>query len=722
VELVVEKRMNRVIPVVGLVLAFALTSTPSLAQQNARIGYVYPAGSRQGAELELVIGGRSLAGIVSVYISGKGIQTFAFGYAKPENAPTPAIAETVTLRMTIAPDAPTGRRELRLETPSGLTNPLPFWVGQLPEFKEKPSRTPAPKPSLMDVALPAIINGQVLPGEIDRYRFTAKKGQKLVFAASARDLVPYLPDAVPGWFQAVMAIYDADGKELLYADDFRFHPDPVLYFEPPADGTYVVEIRDALFRGREDFVYRIAAGELPYVKQIFPLGGRAGAGNRVQLTGWNLPSDVLSLKFPEPGVFPVFVRKQHAVLSERRLDLLIDAALDRRAESVSSTESFSNRLPFAVDALPECLEREPNDDAKTAQDIAMPMIVNGRIDKSGDWDVFRIRGKAGQTLIADVRARRLQSPLDSVLRVTDAAGKQIALNDDHEDKGAGLVTHHADSLVQVKLPADGDYYVHLGDTQKAGGTEYAYRLRLSEPQMDFDLRIVPSSLNVRGGGTVALEVFALRKDGFTGPIDLSLKDAPPGFRLHAARVPDGQDRVRLTLAAPPINTKEAISLSLVGRSTLGGQEVVRTVEPAEDMLQAFIYHHVVPVSEFKVLVSGRDPGNTTARYLSDLPVKIPAGGTGKLRVAVVSDVSFDQVRLQLDEPPDGLSIKDQTPRRNETEVVFECDAGKLKPGLKGNLILNAYAGKQESSAKKKTTLRQTPMGMLPALPFEIVAK
>lgn len=704
-------------------LTLAFLSAAALAQQSARIGYIYPAGSRQGAELELVIGGRSLSGIVSVYVSGKGVQTFAFGYAKPENAPTPAIAETVTLRMTIAPDAPSGRRELRLETPSGLTNPLPFWVGQLPEFKEKASRTPSPKPSQMDVTLPAIVNGQILPGEIDRYRFTARKGQKLVFAASARELVPYLPDAVPGWFQAVLAIYDADGKELLYADDFRFHPDPVLYFEPPKDGQYIVEIRDALFRGREDFVYRIAAGELPYVKQIFPLGGRAGAANNVQLIGWNLPSDRLALNFPDPGVFPVFVRKQHAVLSERRLDLLIDAALDRRVESVSSTESISNRLPFAVDTLPECLEREPNDDPKAAQEIAMPMIVNGRIGKSGDWDVFRVQGKAGQKLIAEVRARRLQSPLDSILRVTDSAGKQIALNDDHEDKGAGLVTHHADSLIHATLPADGVYYVHLGDTQKAGGEEYAYRLRLSEPQMDFDLRIVPSSLNIRGGGTVALEVFALRKDGFAGPIDLSLKNAPPGFRLHAARVPDGADRVRLTMAAPPINTKEAISLSLVGRSTLGGQEVVRPVEPAEDMLQAFAYHHVVPVSEFKVLVSGRDSSNTTARYLSELPVKIPVGGTGKLRVAVISDVSFDQVDLQLDEPPDGLSIKEQKPTRNETEVIFECDAGKLKPGLKGNLILNAYAGKRDSSAKKNAvSIRRTPMGMLPALPFELVEK
>ena len=32
----------------------------------------------------------------------------------------------------------------------------------------------------------------------------------------------------------------------------------------------------AIYRGREDFVYRITIGELPFVTSIFPLGGRAG--------------------------------------------------------------------------------------------------------------------------------------------------------------------------------------------------------------------------------------------------------------------------------------------------------------------------------------------------------------------------------------------------------------------------------------------------------------
>ena len=98
-----------------------------------------------------------------------------------------------------------------------------------------------------------------MPGDVDRYRFTAAQGQQLVAVVCARELMPYLADAVPGWFQAALTLYDAQGHEVAYGDDYRFHPDPVIHFKIPADGEYVIEIRDAIYRGREDFVYRVDA-------------------------------------------------------------------------------------------------------------------------------------------------------------------------------------------------------------------------------------------------------------------------------------------------------------------------------------------------------------------------------------------------------------------------------------------------------------------------------
>ena len=101
-------------------------------------------------------------------------------------------------------------------------------------------------------------------------------------------------------------------------------------------------------------------------------------------------------------------------------------------------------------------------------------------------------------------------------------------------------THHADSYLMAKLPADGTYYVHLGDTARNGGEEYAYRLRISPPQPDFALRVVPSSIGLRSKATAPVTVHAIRKDGFAGPIKLSLKDPPAGFSSAPVTLPGTQ--------------------------------------------------------------------------------------------------------------------------------------------------------------------------------------
>ena len=399
--------------------------------------------------------------------------------------------------MTASPDAEPGIRELRLETPAGLTNPLVFQIGRLPEVVRKPvadddlpgrqplrklkeeGRSATGEQPVLDVQLPTIVNGQILSGQVDRYRFSAKKGQHLVLAVSAQQLVPYIADAVPGWFQATIKLCDERGEELAYAGSYRFHPDPVLHYEVPHDGNYVVEINDSVFRGREDFVYRMALGELPFVTSIFPLGGRAGETTRVAAQGWNLPFASLTMDATgkSVGIDPPE--------TDRRYGLL-------------------NSQPFALDSLPECFEQEPNDSPAQAQRVTLPVIINGRIDHCGDRDVFRFEGKAGQAIVAEVYARRLDSPLDSVLKLTDSAGRQLAFNDDHEDKACGLVTHHADSWLRAILPAAGTYYLHLYDAQNQGGPEYAYRLRISPPRPDFDLRVVPSSINARAGAAVPI--------------------------------------------------------------------------------------------------------------------------------------------------------------------------------------------------------------------------
>ena len=87
------------------------------------------------------------------------------------------------------------------------------------------------------------------------------------FTVTARELQPYIGDAVPGFFNPCLALKDSSGAVVAFADDeSRFRPDPVLRFTPPRNDVYRLEIRDVLFRGRADFVYTIAVADCKAVK------------------------------------------------------------------------------------------------------------------------------------------------------------------------------------------------------------------------------------------------------------------------------------------------------------------------------------------------------------------------------------------------------------------------------------------------------------------------
>jgi len=645
------------------------------------------------------------------------------------------IDEMVLIEITVAPDAAPGDRELRLETPQGLTNPMVFQVGQLPEIRElepndsssakmqpafpfpkgsggqvRNPQSAIPKPPPVD--LPVLLNGQIMPGDVDRFSFRARKGQRLVMQVSARRLVPYLADGVPGWFQATLALYDAKGKEIAYADDYRFDPDPVLYCEIPQDGDYELEIRDSIYRGREDFVYRVAVGEQPFITAMYPLGGRSGVETVASVAGWNLTKTLLPLDTLSRPKDPDNIR--HTALRQDKW--------------------LSNEATYAVDTLPECDEVEPNDTIRTAQKIALPQIVNGRILRPGDMDVFQFEGKTGDQVVAEVDARRLNSPLDSLLRLTDASGQVLKWNDDYEDKEGdlrrdmGLVTHHADSYLSARLPKNGVYYASLTDSENHGGEAYGYRLRLTPPQPDFELRATPSSINVPALRTAPLTVYALRKDGFDGEIELALKDAPEGFALNGGRIPKGRDHVRLTLTLPAKRFDSPIALHLEGRATIGGKTVSRPAVPAEDMMQAFLYRHLVPARELLVAVRRAQYPTPPLELAGGSPVRIPAGGTAQVLVRAPKLPMLRNLKLELSDPPKGLTLQDVTASPDGLTFVLKAEGDAPKVGLADNLIVEAFTespvGQKGPKAPPKQLIQgqRYPVGVLPAIPFEIVQR
>lgn len=663
--------MSRVLwlPILGL--AGLLSMAPEArGQATPYAGFVYPAGGQRGTTFQVRLGGQRLNGASGAIVSGKGVSAKLVEFyrrlsnqevslmreqlrelkrgsgarkrkgwwqaGQPEhedetlkiverieeriagwvNRPACAsLSEIALIEVTVAPDAEPGAREIRLITGLGATNPLPFHIGQVPEVARKPMKTSdfqvlgkeelaqrkRPEDEVeVRITVPCTMNGQIASGEVNRYRFEARKGQRLVVSTAARQLVPYIADAVPGWFQPVLTLYDADGREVAFNDDFRFKPDPTLPFEVPEDGEYVLAVTDAIFRGREDFVYRVTIGEVPFVTSIFPLGGRVGDPVSIEMSGWNIEKAKV-LPLPEdagPGIHLVAAQNEDGLVT--------------------------NYVPFELDTLPECLDKESNNTPAQAQKVELPIVVNGRMDRPGDWDVFRVEGRAGETLVAEVTARRLDSPMDSLLKLTDAEGKLLAFNDDHDDPGSGLNTHHADSFLMAELPADGTYYVHVGETARDGGEAYAYRLRISRPQPDFALRVVPSSMGIRGMGSAAVSVYAIRSEGFTGPIELRLKDPPAGFSSSTVTLPENKEMVRFTVKTSLRRTEEPVSLTVEGRATIGGREVAHEAVPSEDRMQAFLWRHLVPAQDLECLVGNPSYQLSSERVAPELTDEMKA--------------------------------------------------------------------------------------------------
>lgn len=708
----------------------ALCVFVSNAQQptTPHLGYLYPAGGQQGTTVEVTLGGQYLNGAETVYVSGKGVKATILrnlrpmpgreiqalreeiqqlaekrqaGKLTPEEIShlialrekltevtrppsSPAIAENAILQFVIAPDAEPGPRAVRVDTALGLTNPISFHVDRYHEFARPAQKVPIPfvvingatppqrparevgKPT--EITLPAIVNGQVMPAITDRYRFQATKGQHLVVAAAARELVPYISDAVPGWFQAVVTLRDTAGRELATADHFRFHPDPVLYYDVPETGSYTLEVHDSIYRGREDFVYRVTIGEIPYLTDVFPLGGKSGSKLKIETRGYNLPSRSLTEN----------LKGKQGLLS-------------------------IGGLPFDVESMPEATPRP----GLRPQKVKLPSIVNGRIARPGEVHTFRIDAKAGEEIAAEVFARRLGSPLDSFLRLTDAKGHELASNDDVEDQGAGLLTHVADSRLTYKFPAKGTYLLQVSNTERKGGPEYAYRLRIGHPDPDFELRIVPASLNIRAGATLPITVYALRRGGFSGEIALKLKDVPAGWTLGGAAIPAGEDHVRLTISAPAGKVDVPMAIQLEGHAG----ELHHLAAPADDMMQAFYYHHLVVQPDWMVRVLGQGGPAIPLKPVAQ-PVKIAAGATGQFQMPLPPRFN-GQVTFTLDDPPEDLTIQKVVRQGNGVTVIFHAGP-KLKPGVKGNLIVNAFI-------QRPNAARRNPIGAIPAIPFEVVA-
>lgn len=167
--------------------------------------------------------------------------------------------------------------------------------------------------------------------------------------------------------------------------------------------------------------------------------------------------------------FPATVRKvpgpgDGAGQATFEVTLPATAGLGRGAVRVVTAAGFSNVGLLLRDDLPSAGTSEP----KT---LTAPAAFDGVVPAAGVAR-HRIHLGAGERLTVDLWARRLGSPLDPVVRVTDSRGRALQALDDTP----GLA---GDVLLSLLVPREDDYTVTVADVSRRGGETYRYRLRLA---------------------------------------------------------------------------------------------------------------------------------------------------------------------------------------------------------------------------------------------------
>jgi hypothetical protein len=159
----------------------------------------------------------------------------------------------------------------------------------------------------------------------------------------------------------------------------------------------------------------------------------------------------------------------------------------------------------------------------------------------GEADSYSFEGKAGQELVFQVLASRLDAKLRSLLVLRDASGQEIAR--------AGEYARDLDAVLAARLPKEGKYTISISDREKKGGWNYFYRLNAGPlPYVTgfFPLGVSagkPATVTIQGvnlGGEKRIEVRPpARVDGWT-TIPLSI-ETPFGPVLNKPEIAIGDE-------------------------------------------------------------------------------------------------------------------------------------------------------------------------------------
>ena len=547
-------------------LSFLLftTSGSGLFASQPAIAYIFPAGAQRGTTVDVNVGGYYLHERAPLQVLGPGImhseeivQTKTTWFEGPlirmpasqskENYP-----KDLSGTITVAEDSPLGMRRFRTWTSQGATPTRVFVIGDLPEVVEREiDGDPVP----VKVDLPVTINGRIFPREeIDYWTFDAKTGHSYTCEVMATRIGSPL--------DSQLTVIGPDGQTVDENDD-AIGSDSRIRFVAQANGLHKVRITDTSFNGLQDYVYRLTITNGPWIEQLYPFGGSKGSRTEFEIVGQSVHDGKFSFDIPTDS--PAIIVHQ---LEENGMR--------------------SNQLYISTSDLPEIVER---DDPTIRDEVRQgPIVLNGRIDQPGEIDSWKFQGVKDQQFVYDLQASIHGSRLDSVLSIHDETGKQLAESDDVSDG-------KTDSKLTFKFPEDGIYRVGIRDRfQARGGTEFAYRLVIDEPETSvpsFRLSFPSDTETVYRNGNKAIKVTAERLHGFNGEITLEVEGLPEGITVEENVIAADKNETALNLKADGNASIENVMVKLfgVGRQVVpkkDGEDVAESAESPEIRQRAIL--------------------------------------------------------------------------------------------------------------------------------------
>ncbi len=568
---------------------------PGLPQP--RLLVVSPAGGQAGSTVEVTLTGNDLDEPQKLLFSHAGIKAEHVADAQPtkplkpaQGGPPPLVA--TKFKVTIPANVPVGSYDVRLVNKDGVSNPRAFVVGDLPETTEKEPNDDVDQ--AQEIPLNSTVHGAITtPTDVDYFRFTGKKGQRVV--------VSCLASSIDSKLHAAIEVWDRAGTRLASNRNYRDN-DALLDVSLPHDGEYLIRVNSfAYLQGTIEHFYRLTVSTAPWIDAVFPPMVEPGKATQVTVYGRNLPGGQPD---PEAVVDGRVLEKMTATvtapadaaalqrLAYRGHVAPVAGMMDGFEYRVRNPVGASNPFLLTFAHARVVLDNGDNDSPEKAQAVTVPCEIAGRVEKRRDRDWYSFAAKKGDVLSIELYGDRLGSPIDlyAVLRSAGPkSGTLVELDDNNEQVPNQFYARGQDPpRYQFKAPADGTYLLEVSSREAdfEASPRQQYRVRLTPERPDFRLVLMPSSVNapdaciLRRGATQFYTAFVTRIDGFNDEITLTAEELPQGVTCAPQTIAAGQRQGVLVLSAADGAALGPSEIRVKATATIGGRKVEREARAA----------------------------------------------------------------------------------------------------------------------------------------------